>query len=188
MMRIGVMFSGGLDSTTSALRLRNKGYEVHLWHLTWCTARNFGNDQLEAAKRVANTLAMPLEILGTLQANASMRWQPILVAMGIEVARRKRMPAVAWGLSGENWGRPGHNDNWQELAAVTARLIGYTGEVLLPVWGTERSVQWSEMPRELQPLIWACHNRSFSRAPCGRCRKCNSDAAHRIEESQHASA
>jgi len=64
------MFSGGMDSTWVAWHLKNEGYNVELFHITWTYLdedKFEGPKDTEAAIKVADYLDLPLHILGSVE-------------------------------------------------------------------------------------------------------------------------
>lgn len=168
-MKVGLSFSGGLDSTTAALRLKRAGHEVVLHHVRWNNRAGMGNPQSKAAHAVAAALGLPIRLSGEYTTHDGIRWVPVFLAIMCELGTYYGYDAVAWGVSGANQYR-------RDTAAALAQGSQFRGELLFPVWGVPRSEQWPEIPQAVQPLIWACHRRRpVDGPPCGTCEKCKED-------------
>lgn len=175
-------FSGGLDSTTCAIKLRDAGHLVTLGYVDWeIEGSSFGLLQAAAAVQVAEKLDLKLEILAQcrlpkghqtkgswVQAIASMiLWEAAFPIM--------RYDAVAFGMqitSHETWQRMECN---RAVVENIAKVVNYGGEILYPVDGIGRQEQWKAMPDNIGQLIWCCNIPTDDGRPCGHCYKCKHD-------------
>lgn len=61
--RVAVMFSGGLDSTYAAWKLKNDGHSVELYHVRMLFENRDNEPETVAARRVAEVLGLPFHLL-----------------------------------------------------------------------------------------------------------------------------
>jgi len=168
-MRILVPFSGGLDSTVTAILLKANLHEIHASHLVWDNRRGIGGPQAKAAEKVANILGLPFAVIGRFEISTTILWSPVFISVFMDAARRGKYDAIAFGFVG---GQSRHD--WFTLCADMARAIGYTGHILFPVRGMDRRSEWNFIPKTLKNQLYTCHSRRGS-TPCGRCIKCATD-------------
>jgi hypothetical protein len=175
-------FSGGLDSTLCAVKLRNAGYKVELGYVPWyIEGSRFGELQHTAAYTVADALSLPLLELARVACPAKYQakwaWVQVIVSMVMWHAAYPimRYDAVAFGMQVgecESWQRVAHN---KAMVEANARIVNYGGELLFPVSGMSRAEEWAQLPPELRPLVWCCNIPTASGRPCGGCYKCKHD-------------
>ncbi len=173
-------FSGGLDSTVSALKLRNAGHLVTLGYVQWnIPGSPFGELQKKAAKSLSEVLDTPLKVLANVEAysHAKWSWVQVIASMILWEASYpiKRYDAVAFGMQVtgcESWQRVEYT---RAVVENNAKVVNYSGELLFPVDGLGRQEMWAEVPNDMKPLLWCCNIPNQDGTRCGHCYKCIHD-------------
>lgn len=177
-------FSGGLDSTTSAIRLMEDGHLVTLGFVDWdITGSKLGELQRNAAKRVADKLGLELMYLASVVfphggKGAKWSWVQAIAAMILWEAAYPIMKydAVAFGIHADGgegtWQKPQYTG---QAINYTAKAVNYTGDILYPVNGVGRQEMWEALPSDLRKIVWCCNIPTGDGNPCGSCYKCKHD-------------
>lgn len=176
-------FSGGLDSTTSAIKLRDAGHLVTLGFVDWhISGSHLSMLQAEAAMKVSQFLRLPLLEIAQVRfaqgaKGAKWSWVQAIGAMILWEAAYPIMKydAVAFGMQVtgcESWQRVEHT---RPLIETIAKVVNYSGEIMFPVDNIGRQEQWEALPSELRSLVWCCNIPTKDGKPCGSCYKCKHD-------------
>ncbi len=170
-----VMFSGGLDSTYTALEL-SKNYNVTLYHIKWEYLKKDSGyaSEYNAATKIASTLDLTLDILATMKIESvhcgHIMRVPIIGMMSI-CHRSMNFDVLGTGLTPSTSDR---DAQWCELLQVFANQCMPNLEIVHPRDGISREDQWKVISDEIKPLIVSCFG-GPNGTRCGKCNKCKED-------------
>ena len=200
-MKTGLLgFSGGLDSTVCAIRLKNQGYMIELGYVPWYIEGSpIGRLQNNAANTVSKALGLKLIRLAsvTCPMDTQAKWSWVQVANSMVMWHAAypimRYDCVAFGQHlgaqhSQKYGAGGVDSEKQKLAdeaifqtdsysliECLAHVCNYRGELLFPVDGSDRDDLWGEVPVELHKHLWCCNIPTPDGERCGHCYKCKLD-------------
>lgn len=194
-----LLFSGGLDCTVAAAKLKREGYKVHLLHFQY--GQRAAKRELEACERIARALDMPLHVVemgsvteflkspltgngdmgtGEHAAESATEWVParnfLFLAHAVSFADAHDIGCVALGINMEEAGAFPDNEvellhGLNEVADYMVRP-GRSLQFLAPV-GNMMKTGIIKLGRKLGAPIdmtWSCYMDGDE--PCGECASC----------------
>jgi len=157
--RVAVMFSGGLDSTYVAWKLKQQGNKVDLYHLHWTYTGGTGtldnSREFEAAAEIAKLLKLPLYDMGRIivpsEHHGLIMRLPILGSLLI-CHKELTFDTLATGMA------PGISDRdlgWHHVLEDMASHCMPTLSIIHPRDGILRSKIKGLMPRMLGDRVYS---------------------------------
>lgn len=152
--RVALMFSGGLDSTYCALKLKRDGHIVDLYHvqILWDDEKD-NSDELKAAINIAKELNLPLHLIGTLKVQKAHKGQTMrvpIISAAMICHRSLKFSTLATGMAPSISERDAH---WHTIMTAMAEHCMPGLKIVHPRDGILRSEL--KMPSNLRKMVYS---------------------------------
>lgn len=180
--KVALMFSGGLDSTYAAWKLKQDEYAVTLFHVEWqYNNTNFNTEETASAIELAHLLELPFVSLGTVnvpvggsEANPAMNIMRV-PTIGSMLICHRTLREYGYIGTGLHPSEEPIDQHWHELLQQLCDLCMPGTTVLHPADGVGRNTMGNSLPPCIRTHVYSCF-----RGGCGQCEKCISDQSWRI--------